>query len=53
LERRVAVADRLEGIRRLFEVAVDALTTPSPEGGQPWRGRDFMSSDLTYGADRA
>jgi hypothetical protein len=50
--RRVAMAERLAGIKRIFEVAMTNVTT-SPQGVRgPFRGRDFMLDDLTSGADR-
>jgi len=46
------MAERLAGIKRIFEVAITSVAT-SPQGVRgPLRGRDFMLDDMTYGADR-
>ncbi len=44
------MADRIEGIKRLLEVAVSAVTPQSPTGRGRRGGKDFMRDDLTYGA---
>ena len=46
------MADGIASIKRLVEVAVSSVTTPSLETRGPLRGRDFMLDDLTRGADR-
>ena len=46
------MADGLATIKRLVEVAVNSLTTPTTGTRGPLRGRDFMLDDLTHGADR-
>jgi hypothetical protein len=45
------MADGIASIKRLFEVAVSSMTTPTSGVRGPLRGRDFMLDDLTYGAD--
>jgi hypothetical protein len=46
------VAESLNSIKRIFEVAVTSVTT-RPRGVRgPLRGRDFMLDDMTRGADR-
>jgi hypothetical protein len=50
--RRVAVAESLAGIKRLFEVAVTSVAARPLGVRGPLRGRDFMLDDMTFGADR-
>ena len=46
------MAERISGIKRLFEVAVTSVAT-RPQGVRgSLRGKDFMIDDLTFGADR-
>jgi hypothetical protein len=46
------VAESLNSIKRIFEVAVTSVAT-RPQGVRgPLRGRDFMLDDMTRGADR-
>ncbi len=47
------MADHFGSIKRLIEVAVTSVTTPSPDGRTGLSGKDFMRDDLTYGADAA
>jgi hypothetical protein len=51
--RRVAMADRFEGIKHLVGAAFSSVTTQSPTGTRRASGKDFMRDDLTYGADSA
>jgi hypothetical protein len=46
------MADGLGSFKRLVEVAVSSITTPTTGTRGPLRGRDFMLDDLTHGADR-
>ncbi len=46
------MADRITSIKRFFEVAITAVTTPRQGSRGPLRGKDFMLDDQTFGADR-
>jgi hypothetical protein len=53
LRRRVAMADRFEGIKHLVGVAFSSMASQSSTSTRRASGKDFMRDDLTHGADSA